>query len=195
MMDLPLICGLSNCISCEMYMLFIVAKKNEAEEPEKVAKDAHQAAYDGECLLLKTYLKSPHHCIGSGTSCLLSSAVFLYCCPACLGCLAHLNSIGWATLAIWAINKYSFNNSTVERILFSMWGIVKYDSGLGVGFKIGRSGVQILVLVMCGSVRQTAYSTLLGPPSCNGYLVHRSKVGSIVAGCCRYPPCQEKGKW
>ena len=23
----------------------------------------------------------------------------------------------------------------------------------------------------------------LGPPSCNGYLVHRSKVGSIVAGC------------
>ena len=24
-----------------------------------------------------------------------------------------------------------------------------------------------------------------GPPSRNGYLVHRSKVGSIVAGCCR----------
>ena len=24
----------------------------------------------------------------------------------------------------------------------------------------------------------------LGPPSHNGYLVHRSKVGSIVAGCC-----------
>ena len=23
----------------------------------------------------------------------------------------------------------------------------------------------------------------LGPPSCNGYMVHRSKVGSIVAGC------------
>ena len=23
----------------------------------------------------------------------------------------------------------------------------------------------------------------LGPPSCNGFLVHRSKVGSIVAGC------------
>ena len=26
----------------------------------------------------------------------------------------------------------------------------------------------------------------LSPPSCNGYKVHRSKVGSIVAGCCRH---------
>ena len=27
----------------------------------------------------------------------------------------------------------------------------------------------------------------LSPPSCNGYLVHRSKVESIVAGCFRLP--------
>ena len=37
-----------------------------------------------------------------------SVAAFLYCCPACPRCLAHLNKIGWATWTIWAaIKKYS----------------------------------------------------------------------------------------
>ena len=35
-------------------------------------------------------------------------AVFLYCCPNCPSCPVHVNSIGWATSAIWtAIEKYS----------------------------------------------------------------------------------------
>ena len=49
--------------------------------------------------------------------------------------------------------------------------------------KIIRSGVQFPVLAMCRSVGQTSIPHCLSPPSCNGYLVHRSKVGSIVAGC------------
>ena len=34
----------------------------------------------------------------------------------------------------------------------------------------------------------------LGPPSRNGYLVHRSKVGSIVAGCWRPLPGEVKSE-
>ena len=34
----------------------------------------------------------------------------------------------------------------------------------------------------------------LGPPSRNGYLVHRSKVGSIVAGCIGTHPARGKVK-
>ena len=34
-------------------------------------------------------------------------AKYLYCYPDCQSCLAHLDSIGWATLAIWTIKKYN----------------------------------------------------------------------------------------
>ena len=35
------------------------------------------------------------------------SAVFLWCCPDCLSCSAHLNSTCWAAWAMWvAVNKY-----------------------------------------------------------------------------------------
>ena len=39
-----------------------------------------------------------------------TEAVFLYCYPHWASCLTHLNSIGWATWAIWAAKqKYSLN--------------------------------------------------------------------------------------
>ena len=44
-----------------------------------------------------------------------AKAVFLYCCP---DCLAYMNSIGWATWAIWtAISKYSLTTELLFRYI------------------------------------------------------------------------------
>ena len=51
------------------------------------------------------------------------------------------------------------------------------------------------MLIMSRSVSQTFCSTLPQSTSRNGYLVHRSKVGSVAAGWTRCPSCQGKGKW
>ena len=48
--------------------------------------------------------------------------------------------------------------------------------------KIRRSGVRFPVLAICAKVSDKFHIPhFLGPPSHNGYLVHSSKVGSIVA--------------
>ena len=44
------------------------------------------------------------------------------------------------------------------------------------------------------TVSWTSYSTCFGPPSCNGYLMHRSNVISIVAGC-SVPAARECKGW
>ena len=62
-----------------------------------------------------------------------------------------------------------------------------WPNGQSVGLKIRRSGVRFLVVAMCRRLEvlgKLLIPHFLGPPSRNGYLVHRARVGSIVAGCC-----------
>ena len=44
--------------------------------------------------------------------------IFLYCCPDCPSCLAHLNSIGWA--AKQSTNRYFTNHSHWFTILYQI---------------------------------------------------------------------------
>ena len=52
-----------------------------------------------------------------------------------------------------------------------------------VGLKVRRSGVYSQCWPCVEMPGKLQIPHCLGPPSHNGYLVHRSKVGSIVAGC------------
>ena len=53
-----------------------------------------------------------------------------------------------------------------------------------IGFNIRRSGFDSQCWSCVEVLGKLHISHCLGPPSRNGYLVHRSKVGSIVAVCC-----------
>ena len=59
-------------------------------------------------------------------------------------------------------------------------GVAKW---IGVEHKFRRSGYS-----QCWSCAEVSCSR-------NGYLVHRSKVGSIVASHCSLPPTQGTSKW
>ena len=75
---------------------------------------------------------------------------------------------------------FLYSNASGICILFNWEHVAHW---IGCWLKIRRSAVQFPVLVMCKKYRANCIPHCFGPPSCNGYLVHRSKVGSIVAGC------------
>ena len=113
------------------------------------------------------------------------------------GCLHfHISDITFTSMA-WRANLgavgsgacagrwvYTGNNGLVGLVVTEShtWHhLSTWPCGYGVGLKIRRSGVQLSVLVICRGFRLTSYC--FGPPSSNGYLVHRSRIGSIATGC------------
>ena len=73
-----------------------------------------------------------------------------------------------------------YSNASGICILFNWEHVAQW---IGCWLKIRRSAVRFPVLPCVKVSGKLCIPHCFSPPSRNGYLVHRSKVGSIVAGC------------
>ena len=98
------------------------------------------------------------------------------------------------------MNITTYNNAVLLHNN-NHWGcncrldLYTWPSGQSVGFKIRGVGFNSQCWSCVDVLGKLCIPHCLGPPSCNGYLVHRSKVRSTVAGCHRHLPCHGKSKW
>ena len=66
-------------------------------------------------------LYTPEKSVNAPCTTLQTQTIFCYCCPDCSSCLAHLNSIGWATWKFLTTIK-----NTASSILLHNSGEISY---------------------------------------------------------------------
>ena len=101
-------------------------------------------------------------------------------------CRAHLVLLGICVhlaLCVHLTSSYLLPQLHPLRIcILSFWKrSAKWKQGIGLEIK--RSGVQSQCWSYIEVLGKLCVPHCLGPPSFDGYLVHKSEVGSILAGC------------